>query len=269
VLPHGSFTAVVGARPAAVVVAAATGLVVGSFLNVVVYRTPRKVSVVRPGSFCPTCETPIRGYDNVPLVSWLLLRGRCRTCRTPISVRYPAVELATAVLFGSLAWLAGPHWTLPGLCVLAATVLVLALIELDGLPPEPGVAQVGTVAGVALLTAAALADQRWWRLIGMSIGTFAAVGILALVARTRTRTTAMARAPWGLLPAGPLFGWLGPIGSLVGVALTVAVLLAERKMRHSSRFGIREGAPGASVAVGAAAVAAVISAWAGGSSVGL
>jgi hypothetical protein len=151
---------------------------------------------------------------------------------------------------------------------LAATVLVLALIELDGLPPQPGVAQVGTVAGVALLTAAALADQRWWRLIGMSIGTFAAVGILALVARTRTRTTPMARAPWGLLPAGPLFGWLGSIGSLVGIALTVAVLLAERKVRHSPRLGIRERAPGASVAVAAAAVGAVISAWAGGSSVG-
>jgi leader peptidase (prepilin peptidase)/N-methyltransferase len=75
------------------------GLAFGSFLNVCIYRMPRGLSVVRPRSACPQCKTPIRAYDNIPLFSWLWLRGRCRQCNTPISARYPAVELLTAHLF--------------------------------------------------------------------------------------------------------------------------------------------------------------------------
>jgi len=75
------------------------GGIVGSFLNVVIYRTPRGQSVVRPGSRCPRCGEPIRWYDNVPVVSWLLLAGRCRDCRGPISPRYPAVEAVCALVF--------------------------------------------------------------------------------------------------------------------------------------------------------------------------
>jgi leader peptidase (prepilin peptidase)/N-methyltransferase len=74
------------------------GAVVGSFLNVVIYRVPRRRSLISPGSACPACETPIRWYDNIPLVSWLVLRGRCRRCDTRISIRYPAVELTAALL---------------------------------------------------------------------------------------------------------------------------------------------------------------------------
>ena len=86
-----------------VVCSAVIGLAVGSFLNVVIWRVPRGESVVSPPSHCPGCEAPIRPVDNVPVLSWLLLRGRCRHCRERISVRYPAVELLTAVLFVELA----------------------------------------------------------------------------------------------------------------------------------------------------------------------
>jgi len=75
------------------------GLVAGSFVNVVIHRFPRGESVVFPGSHCPACGAPIRAVDNVPVLSWLLLRGRCRTCRAAISVQYPLVELLTAVVF--------------------------------------------------------------------------------------------------------------------------------------------------------------------------
>jgi leader peptidase (prepilin peptidase)/N-methyltransferase len=94
-----AFTAVIG-----VVV----GLAVGSFLNVVLYRVPRRESIVRPRSRCPGCHMPLADRDNVPVVSWLLLRGRCRTCAMPISVRYPLVEAATAAAFGAMAmaWVA-------------------------------------------------------------------------------------------------------------------------------------------------------------------
>ncbi len=80
------------------------GAAVGSFLNVVVYRLPLGKSVVRPGSFCPRCLTPIRWYDNLPVLSWFFLRGRCRTCHEPISFRYPLVEAVTAVLFFVLTY---------------------------------------------------------------------------------------------------------------------------------------------------------------------
>lgn len=84
----------------------ALGAIVGSFLNVVVYRLPAGLSVVSPGSHCPACRRPIRWFDNVPIFAWLWLGGRCRDCRAPIALRYPTVELVTAVLFLSIGW---PH----------------------------------------------------------------------------------------------------------------------------------------------------------------
>ena len=86
-----------------VVLAAALGAAIGSFLNVVFHRVPRRESLVRPSSRCPNCLTPIRARDNIPVVSWLLLGGRCRACGVPISLRYPAVELLTAVVFALVA----------------------------------------------------------------------------------------------------------------------------------------------------------------------
>lgn len=88
-----------------VVFAGVFGLAIGSFLNVVVYRVPLGLSVVSPPSACPGCDSQIRPYDNIPVVSWLLLRGRCRTCRDPISAQYPLVEAASGVFFiGVAAW---------------------------------------------------------------------------------------------------------------------------------------------------------------------
>ena len=83
------------------------GLLIGSFVNVVAYRVPEGISIVRPSSACPVCAAPIRPRDNLPVLSWLLLRGRCRDCGAPISVRYPIVELATGLLFGAAAAIVG------------------------------------------------------------------------------------------------------------------------------------------------------------------
>ncbi len=80
------------------VIAIFFGLFIGSFLNVCIYRIPRGLSIVWPGSKCPDCDTPIRAYDNIPLLSWIILRGKCRTCRQRISVRYPIVEALTSVI---------------------------------------------------------------------------------------------------------------------------------------------------------------------------
>src|SRR5688500_1502615 len=86
---------------------AVLGAVLGSFLNVVIYRLPRGESLASPGSRCPSCGAPIAPYDNIPVVSWLLLRGRCRHCGARISPRYPAVELLTAAAFAAVVAVRG------------------------------------------------------------------------------------------------------------------------------------------------------------------
>ena len=107
------------------------GAVIGSFLNVVAYRLPRSKSLVAPGSQCPGCDTPIKLYDNVPVLGWLLLRGRCRTCRTAISPRYPAVEALTAAL--AVAVILVEHSTVDKVLglVLVGILVPIALIDLD------------------------------------------------------------------------------------------------------------------------------------------
>ncbi|BEP16049.1 A24 family peptidase [Acidothermaceae bacterium B102] len=107
------------------------GLLIGSFLNVVVWRLPRRESLSHPPSHCPHCQNPVRPYDNVPVVSWLVLRRRCRDCKEPISSRYPAVELATSVLFVVVAWRIGWHLSLIGYLFFTATGVALALIDYD------------------------------------------------------------------------------------------------------------------------------------------
>ena len=107
------------------------GLLVGSFLNVVIHRAPRGESVVWPGSRCPGCGAAIRPWDNVPVLSWILLRGRCRDCSASISARYPAVEAATGLVFLAVAARYGLSLHTPLFMAFAAGLLAAALIDLD------------------------------------------------------------------------------------------------------------------------------------------
>ena len=106
-------------------------LAVGSFLNVVAARVPLRRSIASPGSACMGCGTPIAWYDNVPLLSWLLLRGRCRSCGASISWRYPAVELATALLVGACFWKFGLTWEAAIAAFFCAVLLVLSAIDIE------------------------------------------------------------------------------------------------------------------------------------------
>jgi leader peptidase (prepilin peptidase) / N-methyltransferase len=166
-----------------VALAGVLGLVVGSFLNVVIYRVPAGLSIVHPPSACPNCHHSIRYRDNVPLLSWLVLRGKCRDCGAPISARYPLIELATAVAFAAVAsislisWNAAPEKSaaafaleLVAFLYLAAISIALAAIDLDvqRLPNVIVLPSYG-VAG-ALLTAAALVGADPSRLILTAIG---------------------------------------------------------------------------------------------------
>lgn len=112
-------------------ICAGFGLLFGSFLNVVIYRVPRHLSIVTPPSACPVCQHPIRTWDNIPVVSWLILRGRCRDCGTKISPRYLVVEVATAALFAGAALHLGVTWALPAYCALFAGLLALAVIDVE------------------------------------------------------------------------------------------------------------------------------------------
>jgi leader peptidase (prepilin peptidase)/N-methyltransferase len=118
--------------PLALLPAAAFGLLIGSFLNVVAHRLPARMSLSLPASHCPSCETPIKPYDNIPVLSWLILRGRCRSCAEPIAARYPLVEAGTALLFAAVV--AVHHADTAALAlglVLVAFLVPIALIDLD------------------------------------------------------------------------------------------------------------------------------------------
>jgi leader peptidase (prepilin peptidase) / N-methyltransferase len=143
------------------------GSLLGSFLNVVVYRVPRGLSVVSPPSACPGCGMQIRPYDNIPVLSWLLLRGRCRSCRMAIPVRYPLVELGTAVAFAGVAVRFVPTLDVadpvPGLLTLVAflylsgVTVALALIDLDVRRLPNAIVLPAYPVGAALFATAALA----------------------------------------------------------------------------------------------------------------
>lgn len=105
------------------------GAIVGSFLNVVIHRVPLEESIVFPNSACPKCKNAIKSYDNIPILSWLILGGKCRNCKNPISPRYPAVELLTAILFLLVYWQIGFVWYLPVCLIFVAAMISLVFID--------------------------------------------------------------------------------------------------------------------------------------------
>ena len=126
----------------------AAGLLIGSFLNVCIYRLPRDLSVVRPRSFCPGCERQIAWYDNIPVVSYLLLGRKCRHCGQRISMRYPVVELLTGLLFAAIVAALGPTAVAVKLCVLCALLVGLTFTDLDSLILPDELTLGGTVIGL-------------------------------------------------------------------------------------------------------------------------
>jgi leader peptidase (prepilin peptidase)/N-methyltransferase len=231
------------------VYAALVGLIVGSYLNVVVHRLPRGLSTVAPRSRCPACGAPIGARDNLPLVSWVLLRGRCRHCGAVISWRYPALEAATALLFVAcverfgiavealvaatfcalliaLAAIDAEHYLLPDRLTLPGIALGLAVqpwIDWGGLVP----ALLGTALGAGILLVFWGLWLLWRGEEGMGLGD---VKMLAMV--------------------GAFLGWKGVLvtllsasvaGSLVGLA---AITLGRGGMRSRLPFGVFLGAGG-------------------------
>ena len=155
-------------------VCAVLGLAVGSFLNVVIHRVPKKESVVRPRSRCPNCATELRPADNIPVVSWVRLRGRCRTCGNPISARYPLVELACAALFAAAGVRFGLSWELPGFLLLFAALLAISAIDLEHFIVPNRIVYPTLFVAIPLMAAAALANGEPERIRSAAIGSVAA-----------------------------------------------------------------------------------------------
>ena len=141
---------------AAVGISFVFGLIIGSFLNVVIHRVPREESIVSPRSRCPKCGTDLRSVDNIPVVSWLVLRGKCRTCAEPISPRYPLVELLTGLLFAATAARIGLAPELPAFLVWVAALVALSMIDLDTFTLPRKIIYVAAGIGAALLAVAAV-----------------------------------------------------------------------------------------------------------------
>src|SRR5918996_79475 len=220
-----------------VIVAVLFGLVVGSFLNVVTPRVPRHESIVWPASHCPNCGEPIRPLDNVPLISYLLLRGRCRNCKEPISARYPAVEALTGLLFGAAAFEFGVSLTLLPALVLIPALIALAVIDLEHRLLPNVIVGPAALAGLVL---SILADPAgWWT---YPLSAIAVAGALLGLALIYPSGMGMGDVKMG----GMLGAFLGTyaalavfLGALIG-AVTGGLLMAAGKMRRRSAlpFGL-------------------------------
>jgi leader peptidase (prepilin peptidase) / N-methyltransferase len=211
------------------------GLLVGSFLNVVIHRVPLGESIVRPGSHCPHCRATIRARHNVPVLSWLALRGRCASCRERISLRYPLVELATAALFAAVTARLGFSAALPAYLYLAAITIALALIDVDVKRLPNAIVLPSYLVGAVLLIGAGTVGGNWAAiargLLGMA-ALFAFYLGLSIVYRGGMGFGDVKLA--GVL--GLYLGWLGWSSLLVGTfagfllgGLVGAVLLLTRR----------------------------------------
>lgn len=208
------------------IVLALAGLCIGSFLNVCIHRLPLKQSVVHPGSRCPDCGYALRWYDNVPVLSYAMLRGRCRSCARSISAQYPIIEIVTAAVFVGHWYAFGPTIMLPARLAFACALIVLFMIDLEHqilpdlitlpgivlgvivsffLPPGPLMSVLGVIAGGGLLWGIA---EAWYRLRKVEAMGFGDVKMLAMV------------GAWlGLKMVLVTFVLSSMLGGLVGAAL--------------------------------------------------
>jgi leader peptidase (prepilin peptidase)/N-methyltransferase len=208
------------------------GLLVGSFLNVVIYRVPRGESIVSPGSRCTNCGHELSWFENVPVVAWIALRARCRVCKAAISVRYPVVELATGTLF-LLAATRIDHWAELGAYLVAfAGLLALSAIDIDVQRVPVSVLYPTLAATTILLATAAGVGDRWDDLGRALIGGAIGFAVFRLIHLASPRSMGYGDVRLAIL-CGVVLGWHGltyvivglygafVIGALVGVVLIV------------------------------------------------
>ena len=229
------------AEPPLLLVALLMGLCIGSFLNVVIYRLPRGQSLVSPGSRCPNCGYQLRWYDNVPVLSWVFLGGRCRQCRTRISAQYPIVEIITAMLFVLVVWLTPLEPLL-----ISRLILVAILVALFGIDLEHQILpNTITLPGIAIgLMFSAIGPPGWKdALIGAALGAGVLYGIAAAYYAVRREEGLGMGDVKMLAMIGAFLGWKAVLVTLVlssfsGAAIGMALIAAQRGgMKLALPFG--------------------------------
>ncbi len=230
------------------------GLLVGSFLNVCIYRLPRRESLNWPGSHCTSCDRPLSWYENIPLVSWLVLRGRCRTCHTPISPVYPIVEALTGLVFLTAFELYALTPLLAVRLLFACAMIVLFVIDLQHriLP------NVITVPGVVVGFAVSLWLPPGW--LSSSLGLLLGGGVLFSIGEVYYRTRGVEGMGMGdvkmLAMIGAFLGW--PLMLLTLILATFSGAIVGLAMIVSGRGGAKAALPfGTFLAVGALVSAVV------------
>ncbi len=214
------------------------GLLIGSFLNVVIHRVPQRVSVVRPRSSCPECGAAISNRDNIPVLSWVLLRGRCRHCAHPIPVRYPLVEVATAVLFAVTAVRIGAEWELPAYLLFTAVLIAVTVIDLQHFIVPNRIVFPTLYVSVPLLALAALLAGEWSPLWTALIGALIGGVSLFVIHFVYPRGMGMGDVKLALV-LGLYLGWLGidhvVLGLFLGFLLGAVIGLGLIALRLRSR----------------------------------
>ncbi len=221
--------------PVALVAVMAFGAMIGSFLNVVIHRVPREESIVFPNSRCPSCGTSIRPYDNVPVLSWLFLRGRCRHCQSPISALYPGVELATALLVAAAVL----DFGLSGRMVVAALFCaVLVAVTATDLTHRIIPNRIVVPAAVVILVAqTALEPSPQWALGALGASGFLFLAVVAYPAGMGMGDVKLA------LVMGAALGKTVPVALMLGMlaALVPAAILLARHGSAARKMGIPFG----------------------------
>lgn len=218
---------------ALLVFSALLGLVVGSFGNVVIHRVPRDASIAFPASHCPSCKAPIPWYLNIPVLSWLFLMGKCRSCRAPISLRYPLVELACGLLFtlSALRW--GLSWATPIAMLFCAIILFLSLIDLEHHLLPDVLTYPGIVLGLSLCWA-----MPWTTWRGSLLGAALGAGLPCLLLLFWEKVLGRDGMGWGDIKlmgmVGAFLGWQGALltlllGSVLGMIFGGGWILLRRK----------------------------------------
>jgi leader peptidase (prepilin peptidase) / N-methyltransferase len=217
------------------------GLVIGSFLNVVIWRVPRKESIVRPPSHCPGCDAKIANRDNIPVVSWVLLRGRCRSCGAAISPRYPFVELLTAVLFAAVGARFSHSWALPAYLVLTGALIALSAIDLEHYILPNRILYPTDATVIVLLAAGSAGEHDWGAFVRAALAGAVAFAIFFTIHLVSPRGMGFGDVRLSFL-LGLSLGWLGwgevagglfagfLYGAVIGVVL-IAVKIRGRKQQ--------------------------------------